>query len=87
MLKQLLFVDLMTTEGEFEICLKQLSDAKKFGMINEFIDKADTLLKETNDIPKAMHSAWYDLFIDSDTGKFKDKFQSMLPKPGKHVNY
>ena len=87
MLKQLLFVDLMTTEGEFEICLKQLSDAKKFGMINEFMSRADEILVETNDIPKAMHSAWYDLFIDSDTGKFKDKFQNMLPKPGKHVNY
>lgn len=87
MLKDLLFVDLMTTEGEFELCLKQLNDAKKFGMINEFMAKADTLLKETNDIPRAMHSAWYDLFIDSNTGKYLDKFQSMLPKPGKHINY
>lgn len=87
MLKQLLFVDLMTTEGEFEICLKQLSDAKKFGMIDKFMIRAEELLKETNDIPKAMHSAWYDLFIDSQTGKYLDKFQNMLPKPGKNINY
>ena len=87
MLSDLLFVDLMTTEGEFEICLKQLSDAKKFGMIDEFMFRADKLLIETNNIPKAMHSAWYDLFIDSETGKYLDKFQNMLPKPGKNTVY
>jgi hypothetical protein len=85
MLRNLLFVDYMTTEEEFEMCLKQMSDAKKFGMINEFISRADELLTETKDISKAMYSAWYDLFINSDTGKYLDKFQSMLPKPGKNT--
>lgn len=87
MLRNLLFVDYMTTEDEFQICLKQMSDAKKFGMISEFMNKAEELLLETNDISKAMHSAWYDLFIDSQTGKYLDKFQNMLPKPGKNTLY
>jgi hypothetical protein len=77
----------MTTQDEFEMCLKQLSDAKKFGMISEFIAKSEELFRETKDIPKAMHSAWYDLFIDSDTGKYLDKFEKLIPKPGKNTNY
>ena len=87
MLSDLLFVDWMTTQDEFQECLKQMSDAKKFGMIDQFIARSEELFLETSDIPKAMYSAWYDLFINSDTGKYLDKFQNMLPKPGKHVNY
>ena len=87
MLSDFLSIDWMTTQDEFEICLKQLSDAKKFGMIGEFIAKSEELFKETNDIPKAMHSAWYDLFIDSDTGKYKEEFEKLIPKPGKNTLY
>ena len=87
MLSDLLFVDWMTTQDEFQECLKQMSDAKKFGMIGEFIAKSEELFKETNDIPKAMYSAWYDLFIDSKTGKYKEEFEKLIPKPGKHTNY
>lgn len=87
MLNSLLFVDLMTTQDEFQECLKQMSDAKKFGMIDEFMFEANILLKETNDIPRAMYSTWYDLFINSETGKYKEEFEKLIPKPGKHVNY
>lgn len=87
MLNNLLLVDLMTTQDEFNESLKFLSDAKKFGKLDEYVNRTNELLQETNQITTCMAWAWYDLFIDSDTGKFKEEFENMLPKPGKDTIY
>ena len=87
MLSDILLVDLMTTKDEFTESLKYLSDAKKFGKLDEYVNRTNELLEETNQITTSMYSAWYDLFIDSDTGKYKEEFENMLPKPGKNTNY
>ena len=87
MLSNLLLVDLMTTKDEFTESLKYLSDAKKFGKLDEYINRTNELLEETNQITTSMYSAWYDLFIDSDTGKYKEEFEKLIPKPGKNTLY
>ena len=87
MLNNILLVDLMTTQDEFDESLKFLSDAKKFGKLDEYVNRTNEILKETNEISRSMYSAWYDLFIDSKTGKYKDEFEKLIPKPGKNTNY
>lgn len=87
MLSDLLLVDLMTTKDEFTESLKYLSDAKKFGKLDEYVNRTNELLEETNQITTSMYSAWYDLFIDSETGKYKEEFEKLIPKPGKNTLY
>ena len=87
MLSDLLLVDLMTTKDEFNESLKYLSDAKKFGKLDEYVNRTNELLQETNQITTSMYSAWYDLFIDSKTGKYKEEFEKLIPKPGKNTIY
>ena len=87
MLKDLLLMDLMSTQDEFDESLKFLSDAKKFGKLDEYVNRTNEILKETNEISRSMYSAWYDLFINSDTGKLKEEIENMLPKPGRDTIY
>ena len=86
MLSDLLLVDLMTTKEEFNESLKYISDAKNFGKLDEYVNRTNELLQETNQITTSMYSAWYDLFIDSNTGKYKEEFENMIPKTGKNTN-
>ena len=87
MLKDLLLLDLMSSQDELDESLKFLSEAKKFGKLDEYVNRTNEILKETNEISRSMYSAWYDLFINSDTGKLKEEFENMLPKPGRDTIY
>jgi hypothetical protein len=59
--------------------LKSLNEAD---LIKEFIYKVDP-----ERVAETMYSAWWDLMIDSETGKWKPELEKLFPSPGKDANY
>lgn len=59
--------------------LKSLNEAD---LIKEFIYKVDP-----ERVAESMHHAWYDLMIDSETGKWKPEFKKLFPSPGVDPKY
>ena len=64
--------------------LKQVNDA---GLIVEFIDLVLEMEREGTDIMSCIHHAYYDLLIDSDTGKYKREVENLIPSSGKNSTY
>jgi len=59
--------------------LEQLNEA---GLIEEFIYKVDP-----ERVAETMYWAYYDLMIDSETGKWKPEFENLFPSTGKDPIY
>ena len=59
--------------------LKSLNEAD---LIEEFIYKVDP-----KRVAETMYSAWWDLMIDSETGKWKPELEKLFPSPGVDPNY
>jgi len=74
-------LDTMTKE-DIDEALRYLPDLNKAGLIKEFAKRviaADGIPS----ISDAMYYAYYDLMIDSETGKFKLEYQNLFPSTGK----
>jgi hypothetical protein len=48
------------------------------GLLEEFVLKVDP-----DNVAETMYLAYYDLMIDSETGKFKPEIQNLFPSTGK----
>lgn len=60
-----------TDNYEFENCLEYLVTAKRFDKVKEYIDRVNEIWSiQLELLPDAMHYAYMDLFIDSETGKY-----------------
>ena len=58
--------------------LGYLNSLNEADLIKEFIYKVDP-----ERVAETMHSAWWDLMIDSDTGKWKPELEKLFPSTGK----
>lgn len=60
-----------TDRSGFEECLRYLNTAKRFNKVKEYIDRVNELWSiQLEALPDAMHYAYMDLFIDSETGLY-----------------
>ena len=64
--------------------LKQVNDA---GLIGEFFDLVMEMEREGTDIMSCIHHAYYDLLIDSDTGKYKTEVKNLVTGSGGNYNF
>ena len=70
------------TKEEVKELLGYLGPLNQAGLIKEFIYKVDP-----DNIAETMYSAYYDLMIDSETGKWKTEFKKLFPSPGVDPKY
>jgi hypothetical protein len=60
-----------TDKHEFENCIEYLVIAKRFDKVKEYIDRVNEIWSiQLELLPDAMHYAYMDLFIDSETGNY-----------------
>lgn len=72
------------SKEEFEDALDRIKEANNAGLIIEFIESVEFMHNQGTDLPSCIHYSWYDLLIDSDTGKFKPEVENLLERSGKN---
>jgi hypothetical protein len=70
------------SQDEVKELLGYLAPLNEAGLIKEFIYKVDP-----DNIGETMYWAYYDLMIDSETGKWKPEFENLFPSTGKDPIY
>ena len=70
------------TKDEIKELLGYLGPLNQAGLIKEFIYKVDP-----DSVAETMYHAYYDLMIDSETGKWKPEFKKLFPSPGVDPRY
>ena len=71
------------SKEEIAEALRYLPDLNEAGLIKEWIDKTGDI-GYNQSLSDAMYYAYYDLMIDSETGKFKSELQIHFQKSGKN---
>ena len=65
-------------KAEIRELLRYAGQLNEAGLLEEFILKVDP-----DNIAETMYLAYYDLMIDSETGKFKPEIQNLFPSSGR----
>lgn len=72
---------------EFKEALDYIKEVNDAGLLVEFIDLVKEMESEGRDIMSCIHSAYYDLLIDSDTGKYKSDVESLVSGSGGNYGF
>lgn len=75
------------SKSEFKEALNYMKQVNDAGLMVEFIDLIMEMELEGTDIMSCIHHAYYDLMIDSETGKYKPEVEKLIPTSGKNVSY
>jgi hypothetical protein len=67
---------------QFKEALDQIKEINDAGYIMEFIESVELMKNLKSDMSSCIYYSWYDLLIDSDTGKFKQEVENTLQKSG-----
>lgn len=72
---------------EFKEALDYLKQVNDVGLLGEFFDLVIEMERGGTDIMSCIYHAYYDLLIDSDTGKYKREVENLIPSSGKNSTY
>ena len=68
----------MLNKAETRELLRYAAQLNEAGLLEEYILNVDP-----SNVAETMYPAYYDLMIDSETGKFKPEIQNLFPSTGK----
>ena len=72
------------SKEEFSDSLDYIKEVNDAGFIMEFLDSVEVMNGQGTDLASSIYYSWYDLMIDSGTGKFKTEVESALERSGKN---
>jgi len=67
---------------QFEEALDCVKQVNNVGLILEFFEKVDLILKEECDLMNAIYFAHYDMLFDSETGDYKENLKTKITWSG-----
>lgn len=72
---------------EFKEALNYIRQVNDAGLILEFFNLVMEMEREGTDIMSCIHYSYYDLLIDSDTGKYKSEVKNLVTGSGGNYNF
>jgi len=75
------------SKQEFKEALDYIKTVNDTGLMVEFVDQVRDMELEGRDTMSCIYSAYYDLLIDSDTGKYKKELERLIPNSRGIVTY
>lgn len=86
------YMDILTLakkvhKSEFKEALDYMKEVNDAGLMVEFVSQVREMELEGRDIMSCIYSAYYDLLIDSDTGKYKKELERLIPNSRGIVTY
>jgi hypothetical protein len=75
------------SKQEFKEALDYIKTINDTGLMVEFVDQVRDMELEGRDTMSCIYSAYYDLLIDSDTGKYKKELERLIPNSRGIVTY
>jgi hypothetical protein len=72
---------------EFKEALDYIKEVNDAGLLGDFFDLVMEMEREDRYIMSCIHSAYYDLLIDSDTGKYKAEVKNLVTGSGGNYGF
>lgn len=72
---------------EFKEALDYIKEINDAGLLGDFFDLVMEMEREDRYIMSCIHSAYYDLLIDSDTGKYKAEVKNLVTGSGGNYGF
>jgi hypothetical protein len=69
---------------QFKEALDQIKEINDAGYIMEFLESVEVMQNQGTDLSSCIHYSWYDLLIDSDTGKWKPEVENAIERSGEN---